>query len=277
MDETQVEVVLERMRGSFLAGFAHGTYLAESGFQHVWYGNEADDWAIVKLKKPIGIELGWITVSNFTDPLEMVSPDPLYHMYAYSMDKYTYELGLDPDCALLEYAVEDDSGAQLFVTSCSGEAGASGASILNEDDEVVAVFVSAVDQTTLPKVRVIDDFDPRYPNFATPASTFYETYINLPGIADIPEGDDSETDEDQVSGSSDPSAPPGDEAAGGASHEDTTIDHSHSSNSNAVAEAQPSIAKPSHSSTHIKTGGKRGTTSPSNNGFVEVQPTGQSH
>jgi len=49
-------------------------------------------------------------------------------MTAFSGDKYEYQAGTDPVCFFKAYYSE----ARLLVTSCSGEAGASGAAIVDE-------------------------------------------------------------------------------------------------------------------------------------------------
>lgn len=42
--------------------------------------------------------------------------------------------------------------------------------------QVFALFVAAIDHDDMPKVKVLGSFDPRYPNFATPANEFFPTW-----------------------------------------------------------------------------------------------------
>jgi hypothetical protein len=49
-----------------------------------------------------------------------------------AQDKFAYTAGEDPACSLIKY----DPSVRLYITSCSGQAGASGAAILNQDLEV---------------------------------------------------------------------------------------------------------------------------------------------
>jgi hypothetical protein len=38
------------------------------------------------------------------------------------------------------------------------------------------VFVAAIEHDDMPQVKVLGDFDPRFPNFATPAEEVYPTW-----------------------------------------------------------------------------------------------------
>jgi hypothetical protein len=62
-------------------------------------------------------------------PLPPLPPSlPHLSMTGYSRDKYEYQAGTDPVCSFKSYKSE----ARLLLTTCSGEAGASGAAIVDE-------------------------------------------------------------------------------------------------------------------------------------------------
>jgi protease YdgD len=166
-----------RITGIFRVGLQHNAWRGEAAFLHVWTGeNPMEDWALIKLNEPLGNEVGWLHVSSadHRGSLPMLNA---FKMVAYSSDKFEFYPGIDNMCSLEDY----DANALVYVTSCSGEAGASGAAIVDDRNEVVAVFTSAYEQP-LPTVRPIANFDPRYPNYALPSTVFYEAWRTLPGV-----------------------------------------------------------------------------------------------
>jgi len=42
--------------------------------------------------------------------------------------------------------------------------------------QIYGVFVAAIEHDDMPQVKVLGDFDPRFPNFATPAEEVYPTW-----------------------------------------------------------------------------------------------------
>lgn len=171
------KVIPYKINGKFYAGYNHGYYRAVSGFLHVWYGENQDDWALVQLEKPLGRDLGFVAISSreFSNMTTAILNQ--FKMISYSSDRYKHMGGKDPSCSIEGFAIED----YLLITNCNGERGSSGAAILDQYNQVVGVFIAGIEKNSsgiIPKFP--DNFDSDFPNFATPAGAIYSTWVAVP-------------------------------------------------------------------------------------------------
>ena len=83
----------------------------------------------MRIDKNLGYEFGHLIPSQ-KDIKTMLPFENAFSMTAFSRDKYEYQAGTDPVCSFKAY----QPTARLLVTSCSGEAGASGAAIVDNQN-----------------------------------------------------------------------------------------------------------------------------------------------
>jgi len=158
----------------FRPNYVNGSAPVESWIEQIWTGTfdpEADrghDWAVLRLREPIGDKVGWISV-NPTDSINF--PD-VVTVAGYSVDFHGGEIaGAHIDC----HTRKRFHAENLIFHDCDTARGSSGGPVLAVfNGSVVVVGVNVAERrdgsdTSL----VLSNYDEQYANIAIPSHGFF--------------------------------------------------------------------------------------------------------
>lgn len=164
----------------FRPNYANGSAPVESWIEQIWTGtfdpqaNRGNDWALLRLREPIGDMVGWINV-NFTDTTNFPN---IVTVAGYSVDFNGGEVaGAHIDCNTRS-RFEDTN---LIYHDCDTARGSSGGPVLGAIGRnlfVVGVNVAELrdgGDTSL----VLTDYEDAYANVAIPSQGFFDLLKQL--------------------------------------------------------------------------------------------------
>jgi protease YdgD len=140
----------------FLAGYSRGSFVQHSrGVSIAYHGpgmaeaKTADDWAVVILAAPVGRQLGWLPLEQFTPTVWQDDKvgEYRYLQAGYSQDK-AHILTQDPVCRIIVFLSND----RLFAHDCEATHGDSGSPVLARRDNrylIVGMHVATASQAKL--------------------------------------------------------------------------------------------------------------------------------
>ena len=159
---------------SFKLGYDNGHYIAESGVESFTYGihpltNRADDWAILKLSRPLG-KSGYFGSKSIKHRWSNDNFDLTLAGYS-TVNPSTNELYFHNGCSVKKHILD----GKIFYHDCDSGPGDSGAPIfkcVNDDCYIVAIHVAAK-QGGSPNALYLPEYDSdKYQNIACSNENF---------------------------------------------------------------------------------------------------------
>lgn len=180
----------------FYAGYRDGEFRGVSAIKKVYTGKggnrkagfiSTDDWALLKLTRPLGDALGKVAVEKLSTAADHDASDVF--SIGYSSDFLGGDIAsFDSDCRLT--ATEVHSGINTLLHNCSTRKGASGGPLLYVKDgkaKIIAINSSErryLDKTIVPSgVEYADSIA----NVAVPSERFYDKLKELTAPPSEPE------------------------------------------------------------------------------------------
>jgi len=151
------------------------TYSAQSGWSKIWYGTTYPenyrnlDWAIIKLDEPLGSVHGFVGMKQINFEYADLPMENDVTLIGYSVDGWSNTAGKHSQCNIEEWY------RNVVFHNCDCESGASGGSLLNVDNKVVAINTAHIVAPNRDKLDKTE-YNDKYPNIGVPTAEFAPTF-----------------------------------------------------------------------------------------------------
>ena len=145
-----------------------------STWSTIWYGTKVpemyrdQDWAIIKLDKPIGTYQGFIGVNPVLHK-DNLPIENNFILIGYSEDGFSITAGKDDSCSLENFT------QNVYFHNCDCQSGASGGAIIDKETNLAVAINTAHIRPFDDDILKYSDFNPDYPNIGVPVKSFYPT------------------------------------------------------------------------------------------------------